>query len=348
MSALTSAILIHGADDLRVGEVETLDPGPGEVSVRVTRGGISTADLALYKNGLSKDLRQKQALIPGSEIAGTVIAIGSGVNRVQPGDRVAVNPLQTCGYCLHCRAGRSLHCSERRFFGSNERSLPTQGGFRQTLTCTESQAVPTGQDTPADRAAFAASFAQALHAVRRSGTIAGQRVYISGCGPVGLMTILAARHAGAREIIAGDLTSKPLQLALRLGADSVINVSTETDALKSLQSNQGMADLAFETAGTSVETAMALSFTRPGGRIIHMAPSGETALPLDLMIAKEIECVGAFHFDDEFEWAVDLLAKRAVDVAPLLGAAMPFRNARAAFDLAGDRAEATKVQLVFE
>ena len=157
MSALTSAILIHGADDLRVGEVETLDPGPGEVSVRVTRGGISTADLALYKNGLSKDLRQKQALIPGSEIAGTVIAIGSGVNRVQPGDRVAVNPLQTCGFCLHCRAGWSLHCSERRFFGSNERSLPTQGGFRQTLTCSESQAVPTGQDTPADRAAFAAS-----------------------------------------------------------------------------------------------------------------------------------------------------------------------------------------------
>jgi L-idonate 5-dehydrogenase len=348
MSALTSAILIHGADDLRVGEVETLDPGPGEVSVRIVRGGISAADLALYKNGPSKDPRQKQALIPGSEIAGTVIAIGSGVNRVQAGDRVAINPSLTCGYCVHCRAGRSLHCSERRYFGSTERFPPTQGGFRQTLTCTESQAVPTGQDTPADRAAFAASFAQALHAVRRSATIAGQRVYVSGCGPLGLMTILAARHAGVREIIATDITSKPLQLALRLGADSVINVSTETDALKALKAHQGMADLAFETAGTVAETAMALTCTRPGGRVIHMASSGETALPLDLMISKELECVGAFHFDDEFEWAVDLLAKRAVDVAPLLGAAMPFRNARAAFDLAGDRTEATKVQLVFE
>ncbi|MEN9755003.1 MAG: hypothetical protein RLZ07_1385 [Pseudomonadota bacterium] len=348
MPALTSAILIHGADDLRVGEVETLDPGPGEVSVRVTRGGICPADIALYKLGPSKDPRQKQALIPGSEIAGTVIAIGSGVSRVRPGDRIAVNPLQTCGYCLHCRAGRSLHCSERRFFGSTERFPPTQGGFRETLTCTESQAVPTGQDTPADRAAFASSFAQALHAIRRGGTIAGQRVYVSGCGPLGLLTILAARHAGAREIIAGDLTSKPLQLALRLGADSVINVSTETDALKSLQSHQGMADIAFETAGTSAESAMALSCTRPSGRIVKMAPSGETALSLDLIIAKELECVGAIHFENEFEWAVDLLAKRAVDVAPLLGAAMPFRNARAAFDLAGDRTEATKVQLVFE
>lgn len=348
MTALTSAILIHGPDDLRVGEVETLDPGPGEISVRVARGGICDADLALYRKGPSKVHRQKQALIPGAEIAGTVIAIGSGVNRVQPGDRIAVNPMQTCGYCLHCHSGRPLHCSERRFLGSPERFPPTQGGFRQTMICTESQAVPTGQDTPADRAAFAASFAQALHAVRRSGRVAGELVYISGCGPLGLLTILAARHAGAREIIAGDVTSKPLQLALRLGADSVINVSTETDALKSLQSNQGMADLSFETAGTSVETAMALSCTRPGGRIIHMAPSGETALPLDLMISKELDCVGAFHFADEFEWAVDLLAKRAVDVAPLLGAAMPFRNARAAFDLAGDRAEATKVQLVFE
>ena len=348
MAALTSAILIHGADDLRIGEVELLDPGPGEVAIRVARGGITATDLLLYQQGPSKDPRQKQPLIPGSEITGTVFAIGSGVTRVRPGDRVALNPSQTCGYCFHCRAGRPLHCNERRFFGSAERFPATQGGFRQSLICAESQAVPAGQETPFDRAAFATSLAQALHAVRVSGKIAGQRVFISGCGPLGLLSLLAARHAGARQIIAGDVTSKPLQLALRLGADAVLNVSAETDALKSLRSDEGMVDIAFETSGTSTETALAFSCVRPGGRIIQMTQGLDMKLGLDLLITKEIQYYGAFRFHEEFEWAVDLLSKRAIDVTPLLGAAMPFRNARAAFDLALDRAEATKVQLVFE
>ena len=348
MPALTSAILIHGADDLRIGDVEMLDPGPGEVAIRVARGGITDADLLLYRQGPSKDPRQKQPLIPGSEISGTVFAIGSGVSRVRPGDRVAINPSQTCGFCFPCRSGRPIHCSERRFFGSAERFPATQGGFRQTFICTEGQAVPTGQETPFDRTAFAASLAQALHAVRVSGKIAGQRVIISGCGPVGLLSLLAARHGGAREIIAADLSSKPLQLALRLGAAMVVNVSEETEVLKSLRSDAGMVDLAFETSGTTLESAFAFSCVKPGGRVIQMAQGVDMMMSPDLLISKEIEYCGAFRFHEEFEWAVDLLAKRTIDTAHLLGAAMPFLNARAAFDLAANREEATKVQLVFE
>lgn len=348
MPALTSAILIHGADDLRIGDVETLDPGPGEVAVRVARGGITEADVLLYRQGPSKDPRQKQPLIPGSEISGTVYAVGSGVSRVRPGDRVAINPSQTCGFCFQCRSGRPIHCSERQFFGSAERFPATQGGFRQTLICTEGQAVPTGQETPFDRTAFAASLAQALHAIRVSGKITGQRVFISGCDPLGLLTLLAARLGGAREIIATDISSKSLQLALRLGADSIINVSAETDALKALRTDIGQVDLAFETSGTSSEAQIAFTCVKPGGRIIQMIQGADVMVAPDLLISKEIEYCGAFRFKEEFEWAVDLLAKRAIDLAHLLGAAMPFRNARAAFDLAANRAEATKVQLVFE
>jgi len=79
-----------------------------------------------------------------------------------------------------------------------------------------------------------------------------------------------------------------------------------------------------------------------------MIQGADVMVAPDLLISKEIEYCGAFRFQEEFEWAVDLLAKRAIDLAHLLGAAMPFRNARAAFDLAANRAEATKVQLVFE
>ena len=232
--------------------------------------------------------------------------------------------------------------------GSAERFPAIQGGFRQSLICAESQAVPTGLDTPFDRSAFASTLAQALHAVRLGGKIAGQRVYISGCGPLGLLSLLAARHAGAREIIAADTSSKPLLLAQRLGAESIMNVSSETDALKSLRKDGGMVDLAFETSGVASEATVAMTCLRPGGRLVQLAHGTEMMPTPDLLISKELEYCGAFRFHEEFEWAVDLLIKRAIDVAPLLGAAMPFRNARAAFDLASDRVEATKVQLVFE
>ncbi len=348
MSSKASAILIHSANDLRIGEVETLDPGPGEVAVRVTRGGICGSDLHYYHNGGFGTVRVKEPMVLGHEIAGTVIGIGAGVTRVQPGERIAVNPSLACGTCALCRNGQPIHCLDMRFYGSAMRFPHVQGGFRETLVCTEAQAVPTGQDTPADLAAFAEPLAVCLHAVRRAGKIAGQRVMITGCGPIGALTILAARHAGAREIIVTDIASKPLQLALRIGADAVINTKDAPDALLPYAAHKGYADLAFEASGTGKALADAIACVRPGGRIIQIGMGGEVPVPLNLMASKELELAGTFRFYEEFEWAVDLLARRAVDVAPLLSAAIPFRNARAAFDMASDRTQAMKVQLVFE
>ena len=348
MSSKASAILIHSANDLRIGEVETLDPGPGEVAVRVTRGGICGSDLHYYHNGGFGTVRVKEPMVLGHEIAGTVIKIGTGVSRVQPGDRIAVNPSLACGTCALCQRGQPIHCLDMRFYGSAMRFPHVQGGFRETLVCTEAQAVPTGQDTPADLAAFAEPLAVCLHAVRRAGKIAGQRVLITGCGPIGALTILAAHHAGAREIIVTDIASKPLQLALRIGADAVINTKDAPDALSPYTAHKGYADIAFEASGTGKALADAIACVRPGGRIIQIGMGGEVPVPLNLMASKELELAGTFRFYEEFEWAVDLLARRAVDVAPLLSAAIPFRNARAAFDLASDRTQAMKVQLVFE
>jgi L-idonate 5-dehydrogenase len=223
-----------------------------------------------------------------------------------------------------------------------------QGGFRETLVCTEAQAVPTGQDTPPDIAAFAEPLAVCLHAVRRAGPIAGRRVLVTGCGPIGALTVLAARHVGAREIVVTDIADPALALALKIGADHALNTRADPDALVPYQQNKGHFDVAFEASGNPVALAGAMSAVMPGGRIVQIGMGGEVPVPLNVTVSKELELVGTFRFHEEFAWAVELLASRAITVAPLLSATIPFRNARAAFELASDRSRAMKVQLAFD
>jgi L-idonate 5-dehydrogenase len=348
MSSQTKAIIIHSAHDLRIGDVPLLDPGPGEVEVTVTRGGICGSDLHYYHDGGFGTVRLKEPMVLGHEIAGTVTAIGAGVTSVQAGDRVAVNPSLPCGTCRFCLEGQPIHCLQMRFYGSAMRFPHVQGGFREKLVCTAAQAVPTGNTTPPDIAAFAEPLAVCLHAVRRAGPLAGRRVLVTGCGPIGALTILAARHAGAREIVVTDIADPALAIALKIGADAAINTKDAPDALDAYKADKGYFDIGFEASGNGRALADAIACVMPRGRIVQIGMGGEVAVPLNLVASKEIELAGTFRFFEEFTWAVELLAKRAIDVTPLLSATIHYTNPRSAFELASDRTKAMKVQLAFD
>lgn len=348
MSSHVKAVVIHSAHDLRFGEVPLAAPGPGEVEVTVTRGGICGSDLHYYHDGGFGTVRLKEPMVLGHEIAGTVSAIGAGVTSVNPGDKVAVNPSLACRACRYCLEGLPAHCLNMRFYGSAMRFPHVQGGFREKLVCTAEQAVPTGDATPADIAAFAEPLAVCLHAIRRAGSVAGRRVLVTGCGPIGALTILAARHAGAREIVVTDIAASALAIAMKIGADAAINSKDAPDALDPYKLDKGYFDVAFEASGNGRALADAIACVAPRGRIVQIGMGGEVPVPLGQIAAKEIELAGTFRFFEEFNWAVDLLAKRAIDVAPLLSATLPFTNARSAFELASDRSRAMKVQLAFD
>ena len=348
MSRTVKAVVIHSAHDLRMGDVPLLDPGPGEVEVTVTRGGICGSDLHYYHDGGFGTVRVKEPMVLGHEIAGTVSAIGAGVTSVKPGDKVAVNPSLACGTCRYCLEGLPAHCLSMRFYGSAMRFPHVQGGFRERLVCTAAQAVPTGDATPADIAAFAEPLAVCLHAIRRAGPVAGRRVLVTGCGPIGALTILAARHAGAREIVVTDIAAPALAIAIKIGADAALNTKDAPDGLDPYKLDKGYFDIAFEASGNGRALADAIACVAPRGRIVQIGMCGEVPVPLGQIAAKEIELAGTFRFFEEFNWAVELLAKRAIDVAPLLSATIPFANARSAFELASDRSRAMKVQLAFD
>ena len=339
------AAVIHAPHDLRVEECDVGAPGAGEVQVRIRAGGICGSDLHYFHHGGFGMVRIKQPMILGHEVAGEVAAVGSGVVRVKVGDRVAVNPSLPCRQCRFCLAGQPNHCLDMRFYGSAMRFPHVQGGFREMLVCDESQAVPADMDS--ERAAFAEPLAVCLHAARQAGPLLGQRVLVTGAGPIGALSVMVARAAGAGEIVATDLLDEPLALVRRVGADRTLNMRENADALTPYSADKGYFDVALEASGSAAALAGAIAAVRPGGTIVQIGISGgEATLPLNVVVAKEISLRGTFRFHEEFEWAVRML-EHGLDVSPLLTERVPLAEATRAFALASDRARAMKVQLAF-
>ncbi len=182
-----------------------------------------------------------------------------------------------------------------------------------------------------------------LHAANQAGPLTGRRVLVTGAGPIGALAILVARHAGAREVVATDLADAPLAVARRIGADHAINVRTDT--LDRFTAGKGHFDTVFEASGSGAALASAITVARPGAVIVQLGLGGDMTLPVNTLVAKEIQLRGTFRFDREFEWAVDILASGDIDVAPLLTEVVPLDDAVRAFELAGDRSRAMKVQV---
>lgn len=341
------AVVIHPPHELRVEDRAVADPGPGQVRVAIRAGGICGSDLHYYQHGGFGTVRVRHPMVLGHEVAGVIDAIGPGVTGLAPGQAVAVNPSLPCGACQFCQAGEQQHCLEMRFYGSAMRDPHVDGGFREALVCEATQAVPLPEGLDTTTAAFAEPLSVCLHAVRQAGPLLGKRVLVTGAGPIGALTIAAARLAGAREIVATDLTAAPEATARRMGADRFVAVGGAPDALTPFAARKGYFDVAFEASGSAPALLGILPVLRPRGTIVQIGIGGDVAVPLSVLAAKEITWRGTFRFHEEFALAVETLARRAIDVAPLLTAQFPIDRAADAFALAADRSRAMKVQIAF-
>src|SRR4051812_20042333 len=341
------AAVLYAPKDLRIEDVADAPLGPREVEVRIEAGGICGSDLHYYFDGGFGTVRLKEPMILGHEIAGLVACVGAEVASIKPGQRVAVNPSRPCGACRYCQEGKQNHCLDMRFYGSAMRFPHVQGGFREVLVCDDTQAVPVPATMSAAKAAFAEPFAVCLHAMNRAGKLLGKRVLVTGAGPIGALTVIAARRAGAVEIVATDVADAPLAAARKVGADTTVNVR-EKDALLRYGADKGYFDVMFEASGNAEALASGLGVVRPTGIVVQIGiAGGEMALPMNLVVAKEIELRGTFRFHEEFALAVALIGGGLVDVMPLLTETIPLANANEAFALAADRSRAMKVQLAF-
>ena len=341
------AAVLYAPRDLRIEPVQASPLGARDVEVRIEAGGICGSDLHYYQDGGFGTVRLREPMILGHEIAGTIARVGAEVATVKAGQRVAVNPSRPCGHCRYCAEGKQQHCLNMLFYGSAMRFPHVQGGFREVLVCDEAQAVAVPPAMSAAQAAFAEPFAVCLHAVNRAGPLLGKRVLVTGAGPIGALTVIAARRAGALEIVATDIADATLKVARKVGADATVNVS-EPGALARYEADKGYFDVVFEASGNEKALTGALAALRPMGIVVQIGIAGHGMnLPMNVVVAKEIELRGTFRFHAEFALAVALIGSGLVDVMPLLTATVPLANANDAFALAADRSKAMKVQLAF-
>lgn len=340
------AIVAHGPKDLRIEARDMPAPGPGEVLIRMERGGICGSDLHYYNHGGFGTVRLREAMILGHEVAGRVEALGEGVSGLAAGDLVAVSPSRPCYACGYCLEGRHNHCLNMRFYGSAMPFPHIQGAFREYVVADARQCA-RAEGLTAGEAAMAEPLSVVLHAAKRAGDLMGKRVLVTGCGPIGLLAVMVARAAGAAQIVATDVTPFTLAKAQAVGADNVHNVADQPDALTAYSADKGHFDVLFECSGVAAALAGTIPALRPGAVIMQLGLGGDMTLPVQAMTAKEIELRGSFRFHTEFFTAVQMMQGGRLDVTPLITQTLPLSDAIAAFELASDRAQAIKVQLQF-
>jgi L-idonate 5-dehydrogenase len=235
-----------------------------------------------------------------------------------------------------------------RYYGSAMRTPHVQGAFRQEIVCEATQAHRLADTLSDAEGAMAEPLSVALHAVRRAGPLLGKNVLVTGCGPIGALIVIAARRAGAGNIVVTDMGAYPLRRALEVGADQVVNVAEQPDGLAPFSAGKGSFDVLFEASGNERALRGAFDALRPRGIIVQVGLGGEMTLPINTLVAKEFDLRGAFRFHEEFEIAVGLLNKGLVDVKPLISATLSYRDSGRAFALAADRSQAMKVLLSFD
>jgi L-idonate 5-dehydrogenase len=341
--AMASVCVIHGARDLRI-ESATVEPlAPNQVRLRLGAGGICGSDLHYFSEGRVGAFVIREPLVPGHEASGVVAEIGAAVTRVAPGQKVAINPSHPCRTCDYCREGRFNLCRSMFFLGSASVFPHAQGLFREAITIGESQLTPIHEpEITLGEIACAEPLSIGLHGVRRAGDLLGKTVLITGGGTIGCMSVIAARLAGAARVIVCDLHERALQMARTVGADHT--VLSGSDALKSLTDS---ADVAIEAAGHPAALDTCLATVRRGGRIVQVGtlPSSVT-FPANSLMVRELDYVGAFRAEREFDMAVQAIRTRRADVRPLITEQLPLARSKEAFELALDRTRSTKVQLV--
>jgi L-idonate 5-dehydrogenase len=341
------AIVAYAAKDLRVENIDNPRLGDKDIQVRVVSGGICGSDLHYYNHGGFGVVRLREPMVLGHEISGVVEAIGAKTRRVKIGDRVAVSPSVPCNQCKFCLEGRQNQCLNMRFYGSAMRFPHVQGAFREVLVCEEAQAHSIGENVSLGEAAMAEPLSVCLHGARRAGQLLGKTILVTGSGPIGALSVIAARRAGAAEIVVTDIADGALEFSRKVGADATLNISSNPAALEPYAADKGAFDVMFEASGNEAALRGGLDVVRPGGIIVQLGLGGEMKLPINTIVAKEIELRGTFRFHEEFALAVALIGNGLVDVKPLISATLPFTRATEAFELAMDRRQSMKVQLSF-
>jgi (R,R)-butanediol dehydrogenase/meso-butanediol dehydrogenase/diacetyl reductase len=323
-------------------ELPDADPGPGEVRLRVAFCGICGSDMHEYES--AQPFRAMGLLQPvmGHEFSGRVVAVGEGVSGVREGQLVVGNPGPGCGACAYCRAGRENLCREGSLGGTG---YTKPGAYAEYVTITERAAVVLPDDADAREAALTEPFAVARHALIQGSYRPDELLVVAGAGPIGLLTVIAARSMGGERIVVSEPLAGRREAAVEVGASHVIEPGELVQTVFGLSEGAG-AEISVDASGLPVGIASCVDATARGGRVV-LAGVGDQPFPLDITrsIINELTYIAVLGYSrQEFIDAAMLIAERKVDVSPVISEVVPVERTPDAFARLSDgRNELRKV-----
>jgi (R,R)-butanediol dehydrogenase / meso-butanediol dehydrogenase / diacetyl reductase len=321
------AAVYYGKENVQAAEWPAPVCGERDVLVRVSGTGICGSDMQIYAG---KHPRAKAPFVPGHEIFGRVDEIGSTVDRKwKKGSRVAVYPLISCGKCEPCLRGNANVCAKLGLVG-----VDRDGGFAELVKVAPDQLVEVPDSIPDDEAPIIEPLAVAVHAVHDSALRLGDSVLVTGGGPIGNLLAQTLRAAGAGQVVVSEVSAFRRKLIENLEFPVIVpGEETASQALNRIL-GKPYVDLVFEATGQTAAYRDAVTCCAVRGHISFVGiPKSTPEVDIQGVIFKELSTTSArVYRTRDYDGAIRLLARRAVDVRSLITDRIPLKDAPRAYE----------------
>jgi len=316
------AAILKAPEQIEIEETVTPKPGQDEILIRVRAVGICGSEIHAY-DGLHP--RRQPPVVLGHEFAGDIVAVGPQVKAYQLEDRVTVMPQNACGKCDPCRHGWTNMCDFKKLLGST--SWP--GAFAEFVVASQDTAYRLEPSLNYIHGALVEPLAVGVHAVRQGKVKLGDRVAVLGAGPIGILSMLCAREAGATELIAADLYDFNLAAARRFGADCIVNSTTEALVSKvTAQYGQNAVDVAIIAAGAPALLDQAFEIVRKKGSIVLVAIFNHPVnIDIEKSRLKEQDIIASStYLHQDYLSALGLLLSKSKKIESIVTHRVPFER----------------------
>jgi L-iditol 2-dehydrogenase len=324
-----SSAVLYAAHDLRIEDRPTPSPGPGEVLVEIHAVGICGSDVHYFEAGRIGKYVVKGPMVVGHESAGTIVEAGEGVDPGRVGELVALEPGVPCGHCDQCRHGRYNLCPFVIFFATP----PVDGSIAEFVTIDANFAHIAPAGLTAEKAAMAEPVSVGVWACRKAAVTAGDRVLVTGAGPIGLLAAQVARSFGAASVTLTDVSP------FRLGKAESLGFSAQ----QADQPIQDEFDVLLECSGAAPALTAGLRALAPAGRAVLVGMGADqVSLDVPLVQGHELTITGIFRYANTYPTALSLIASGAIDVDSVITHRFPLADTEQALTLSRREADSLK------